>query len=201
MNATTLDLRGVSDVALKSQAQSLRGMITAIACMDDEKAWAALDAAEQERRLAQCEPLTERLAAVHAELEAREDEPTRQPPRGFAGRMPAAVFMAGTDLPHEQRRLLAMHNPPSSPGITTMSTAAVPFHSAYIPRQAFEQPGIAAARSIKCFMAAGGNLAMIDQVAAQMYPDDGRLYFKATLQQNVSTAAVCWFQKCARRTL
>jgi HK97 family phage major capsid protein len=39
-----------------------------------------------------------------------------------------------------------------------MATAALPFHSAYIPKQPFEEAGIAAARSLKVYAAAGGYL-------------------------------------------
>jgi HK97 family phage major capsid protein len=54
--------------------------------------------------------------------------------------------------------------------------------------QAWEEPGIGFARFVKCFAAAAGNSGMMADYAKAMYPDDGRLQFKAALLQNTGTA-------------
>ena len=195
MNA---DIRGVATHELKAQARDLRARLRAT--IGPSKLWDKLSDQDQEAALITADTITDQLADIGAELDAREATHDANPHPSPGPLLPGdarwhamrPAFGAASDHDHivggTAPAALTQQTALRFIGGSRTETPMLPYGSAaHIGHQAFEQPGILAARFVKAFMASGGNLALADQVARQMYGADGRLDFKAALMTSPAT--------------
>lgn len=197
MPETQPDLRGVSTPALKAAARSLKAELRSLF---SSASWNRLSDADQDRALDQGDAINDDIAAIGAELDAREEAGERAAVEYEQHLAATAKPMFrdgdGRDYSHMIGGKALYPSPrPLDPGLfqahsAMQAPAPLAYGTGARVSNFADEPGIGVARVIKSWLAGERNLEAASRFAATAYGDDTRVaqVFRAALLQGVGTA-------------